>query len=75
MAAPLVRAYLGDAKDGAVFEAASDDDERCEAHFYLGRLHAPDDPTLARIQLQHAAGEECDQADFAREELQALQSR
>jgi hypothetical protein len=72
---PLLRAYLGEAKDEAVLRAATDSDERCEANYYLGRLHAADDAALARSQLQRAASEECDEADFAREELQALQSR
>ena len=73
--APLVRAYLGDLSDGAVVEAASDKDEHCEASYYLGRLHANDDPALARKQLLEASAEDCDQADFARQELEALQSR
>jgi hypothetical protein len=72
---PLLRAYLGEAKDDAALAAATDDDERCEAFYYLGRLHAPADPALARRQLEKAADSSCDQADFAREELQALQSR
>jgi hypothetical protein len=72
---PLLRAYLGEAKDEAELRAATDSDERCEANYYLGRLHAADDAALARSQLQRAASEECDEADFAREELQALQSR
>jgi len=44
----------------------------------MGRVlvvHAPDDAPLARRQLLQAANEDCDQAEFAREELQALQSR
>ena len=44
----------------------------------MGRVlvvHAPDDAPLARRQLFQAANEDCDQAEFAREELQALQSR
>jgi hypothetical protein len=73
--APLVRAYLGEAKDEAVVSAATDPDEKCEAHYYLGRLHAPDDAARARKELQKATAEDCEQADFAREELQALQSR
>ncbi len=40
-----------------------------------GRLHADDDPALARKQLLEASAEDCDQADFARQELEALQSR
>jgi hypothetical protein len=72
---PLLRAYLGEAKDDAALAAATDDDERCEAFYYLGRLHAPADPALARRQLEKAADSSCDQADFAQEELQALQSR
>jgi hypothetical protein len=73
--APLLRAYLGEAKDDAVLSAATDSDERCEAHYYLGRLHAPEDAALARRELQKAVSDDCDQADFAREELQAVQSR
>jgi serine/threonine protein kinase len=72
---PLLRAYLGEERDDEVIGAASDEDERCEAHYYLGRLHAPTEPAVARKQLAVAASEECDQADFAREELHALQSR
>jgi len=73
--APLLRAYLGEMKDDAVLAAATDPDEQCDAYYYLGRLHAPDDAPLARRQLLQAANEDCDQAEFAREELQALQSR
>ena len=72
---PLVRAYLGEEKDETVISAATDSDERCEAHYYLGRLHGPDDAALARRELQKAVADDCDQADFAREELQALQRR
>jgi serine/threonine protein kinase len=73
--APLVRAFLGQMKDAAVIAAASDSDERCEAEYYLGRLHAKDDVALARRLLQKATSDECDQAEFAREELGTLQSR
>jgi len=73
--APLLRAYLGKAKDDDVIAAATDDDERCEANYYLGRLHAPADPALARKELAIAAADQCDQSEFAREELQALQRR
>jgi hypothetical protein len=73
--APLVRAYLRELGDDAVLAAAGDDDERCEANYYLGRLHAVDDLPRARAELAKAAREPCDQADFAREELEALQSR
>ena len=73
--APLVRVYLGEGKDADAMAAATDSDERCEAWYYLGRLHAPDDPTLARKQLQNVKAEECDRSDFAEEELQQLQSR
>ena len=55
--------------------AATDEDERCEANYYLGRLRAPADPVLARKQLESAAAEDCTQSDFAREELQDLQRR
>lgn len=73
--APLVRAYLGGMKDDAVLAAARDPDEQCDAYYYLGRLHAPEDASVARRQLLRAANEDCDQAELAREELQALQSR
>ena len=73
--APLLRAFLGKAKDDEVIAAASDDDERCEANYYLGRLHAPTEPALARKELAIAVAHDCDQSEFAREELQALQRR
>jgi len=73
--APLVSAFLGKAKDDEVIAAATDDDERCEANYYLGRLHAPAEPALARKELAIAVADECDQSEFAREELQALQRR
>jgi hypothetical protein len=73
--APLLRAYLGEEKDENVIAKAEDADERCEANYYLGRLHAPSEPALARNQLAIAAADECDQSEFAREELQALQRR
>jgi serine/threonine protein kinase len=73
--APLLRAYLGQAKDEAVVAAATDEDEQCEAEYYLGRLHAKDDVVLARRHLEKVVSGECDQADFAREDLAALQSR
>ena len=73
--APLLRAFLGKAKDDEVIAAASDDDERCEANYYLGRLHAPTEPALARKELAIAVADDCDQSEFAREELQALQRR
>ena len=73
--APLLRAYLGEMKDDAVLAAATDPEEQCDAWYYLGRLHAPADAPLARRQLRQATNEDCDQAEFAREELQALQSR
>ncbi len=73
--APLLRAFLGKAKDDEVIAAATDDDERCEANYYLGRLHAPAEPALARKELAIAVADECDQSEFAREELQALQRR
>jgi serine/threonine protein kinase len=72
---PLVRAYLGAANDEAVIAAAADSDERCEAEYYLGRLHAKGDVARARRLLQKATSDECDQADFAREDLAMLQSR
>ena len=72
---PLVRGYLGQMKDDAVLAAAADSDERCEAEYYLGRLHAKDDLSAARRLLQKATAEECDQAGFAREDLAQLQSR
>jgi hypothetical protein len=72
---PLVRAYLRQAGDDAVLASARREDERCEAYYYLGRLHAADDVARARSELLNAAAEPCDEADFAREELQALQSR
>jgi serine/threonine protein kinase len=73
--APLVRVYLGEAKDADALGAASDSDERCEASYYLGRLHAPDQPSLARERLQDAKAGECEQSGFAEQELQQLQSR
>ena len=72
---PLVQAFLGEKKDAEVVAAASDDDERCEAFYYLGRLHAPADAALARSELEKAAASSCDQSGFAKEELQDLQSR
>jgi len=73
--APLVRACLGEIEDQAAIAAAGDADERCEAEYYLGRLHERDDVGRARRHLEKAAFEDCDQADFAREELALLQSR
>jgi len=73
--APLVRACLGEIKDEAAIAAAGDADERCEAEYYLGRLHERDDFARARRHLEKAASDDCDQADFAREELALLQSR
>ncbi len=73
--APLVRVYLGEGKDADAMAAATDSDERCEAWYYLGRLHAPEDPALARKQLENAKAAECDQSGFAEEELQVLQRR
>ncbi|HZX95653.1 MAG TPA: serine/threonine-protein kinase [Myxococcales bacterium] len=72
---PLVRAFLGEIKSDAAIAAASDSDERCEAWYYLGRLRTPEDPELARVLLGKATAEDCDQADFARQELDALQRR
>ena len=73
--APLVRGYLGQWKDDQVMAAAGDSDERCEGEYYLGRLRALDDAKAARRHLQNATSEDCDEADFAREDLAALQSR
>jgi len=73
--APLVRACLGEVKDEVAIAAAGDADERCEAEYYLGRLHEKGDVARARRHLEKAASEECDQADSAREELALLQSR
>ncbi|HZR08726.1 MAG TPA: serine/threonine-protein kinase [Myxococcales bacterium] len=73
--APLVHAYLGEAKDAQVIAAAEDSDDRCDAWYYLGRLHAAQDRALAEKQLQKASAEDCDQSEFAGEELRALQSR
>ena len=73
--APLVRAYLGEAKDAEVIAAAEDSDDQCDAWYYLGRLHASKDRTLAERQLRKATAEECDQSELAAEELRALQSR
>jgi serine/threonine protein kinase len=73
--APLLRTYLGQARDAAALEAASGDDEECEANYYLGRFHARDDVAQARKYLEKATGEDCDQAEFAREDLAQLQSR
>src|SRR4029077_9093391 len=61
--APLVRGYLGQLKDDQVIAAAGDSDERCEAEYYLGRLHAIDDAKAARRHLQNATSEDCDEAD------------
>jgi serine/threonine protein kinase len=73
--APLVRAYLGEEKDDAAIASAIDSDERCQGRYYLGRLHARSDAGRARKYLQQTIAEDCDEADFAREELPALQSR
>jgi hypothetical protein len=73
--APLLRAYLGEATDDQVLAAATDEDETCDANYYLGRLHAPTDPARARKELGLAASEDCGHSAFAREELQSLQSR
>jgi hypothetical protein len=73
--AALVRACLGEVKDETAIAAAGDADERCEAEYYLGRLHERDDVARARRHLEKAASEECDQAEFAREDLALLQSR
>ena len=73
--APLVRGYLGQLKDHQVIAAAEESDDRCEAEYYLGRLRALDDAKAARRHLQNATSEDCDEADFAREDLAALQSR
>jgi len=73
--APLLRAYLGEESDAAVLEAATGPEEECEAEYYLGRLHAGDDPNLARKYLTTAAEEDCDRSEFAREDLAQLQRR
>jgi len=73
--APLLRAYLGELKDGAVIAAATDSDERCEAEYYLGRLREADDAEAARRHLEAAASEHCDHAEVAAEELKSLQRR
>ena len=62
--APLVRAYAGQATDAEAINAASDDpDDLCEANYYLGRLRR------SRDLLEKAASPECDESDFARDEL------
>jgi len=73
--APLLRAYLGEASDQAVLEAATGPEEECEAEYYLGRLHAKDDVDLARKHLEKATEEDCEQSQFAREDLALLQRR
>src|SRR5262249_38946014 len=73
--APLFRVYLGQARDAAALEAAAGDDEECEANYYLGRYHARDDAAQARKYLEKATDEDCDRAQFAREDLAQLQSR
>jgi hypothetical protein len=73
--APLVRAFLGEESEASALAAAGDDDERCEAHYYLGVLHVRDDPSRARTELQKAMDARCDQSDFAEQELETLQRR
>ncbi len=73
--APLVRLYLGEIGASDAIAAASDDEERCEAHYYLGRLHLEDDPSLARSELERVARSRCDRSELAKEDLQALQRR
>ena len=72
--APLLKAYAGTASDDQVLAATHGDaGELCEAWYYLGRLHAPDIPALARTQLEHAANRTCDDAAAARVELEKLE--
>jgi len=73
--APLLRSYLAEARDAATLDAATGPDEECEANYYLGRFHARDDVAQARKYLEKATDEDCDQAQFAREDLAQLQSR
>ena len=73
--APLVRVFVGEAKDAEAIGAASDPDEQCEAHYYLGRLRLPADPDLGRSELRKAAESSCDLSGFAEQELESLQSR
>ena len=71
--APLLQAYAGQKGDADALAAAKgDSDDLCEAYYYLGRLHAPENPQLAREQLGKASNEDCDQADAAREALKGL---
>ena len=72
--APLLQAYAGTASDEqAIAAARGDAGKLCEAWYYLGRLHAPDNPRLARAQLENAATESCADASAARAELEKLE--
>ena len=79
---PILRAYAGQLSDEAVLEAASsreDADDRssrlCEAHYYLGLLHATaakPDRTLAANHYRQAVHEDCDESELAQEGLARL---
>jgi serine/threonine protein kinase len=74
--APLLQAYAGMKPDSFVVDrAGNDSDNLCDAYYYLGRLHAPTDAALAREQLTKAAGEQCDQAQYARQLLGELDQK
>ena len=52
----IVEFFLGKRSSAAVLEVAEDDDERCEAHFYIGQWHIiKGDAAPARTELQIAA--------------------
>jgi len=73
--APLLRGYAGMKKDSAIIDAAGDDPANlCDAYYYLGRLHAAD-AALARKQLAKAAGDQCEQAPYARQALRELDQK
>jgi lipoprotein NlpI len=77
-----LRAYAGQMSDQAVLEAAraaEDADERarrlCEAHYYLGLLHATaskPDRALAASHYRQASTGDCSEAQLAQEALGRL---
>jgi hypothetical protein len=79
---PILRAYAGAMSDDAVLEAAKsggDADDRearlCEAHYYLGLLHATGakaDRALAVSHYRKAADGDCSESELADEALSRL---
>jgi serine/threonine protein kinase len=79
---PILRAYAGRISDEAVLQAANsgeDADDRssrlCQAHYYLGLLHATaakPDRALAANHYRQAVNGDCDESELAQEELARL---